>query len=289
MFGYDKLFLLMFFLLAGMLFGNGYTYTLKKGETLYRISRKYNIPVNILQEINQIKDPSQIREGTRILIPSLYTIKKGDTLYSISRRYGILLEALLKTNKITDVTSLAIGEKLYIPFPESGGNHEQVVKTRPAGSSPGRERAALPAGEAFSGDEEGTGGDAAKAAPSGPVADTTELLWPHPGRQESLKGKISGIVIHGKAGDKIVSVSSGRVIWAGPYRGFGRVVFIESESKYIYVYAGNEKTLVDVGDSVVQGTEIGRLGRNAHEGVPQLIFLVYHRGKPIDPNLAPRS
>jgi len=87
----------------------------------------------------------------------------------------------------------------------------------------------------------------------------------------------------------VISVSSGRVIWAGPYRGFSRVILIEGKNGYTYVYAGNEETLVTVGDTVMPGAEIGRLGKNVHQGVPQLYFLVYRNGKPVDPSLAPRS
>ena len=78
-------------------------------------------------------------------------------------------------------------------------------------------------------------------------------------------------------------------MWAGPYRGFSRVVLIEAKSGYTYVYAGNEETLVAVGDSVEPGAEIGRLGTNVHQGVPQLYFLVYRNGEPVDPAAAPRS
>jgi len=86
-----------------------------------------------------------------------------------------------------------------------------------------------------------------------------------------------------------VSVASGRGVWAGPYRGFSRVVLIEGKSGYTYVYAGNEETLVSVGDAVEPGAEIGRLGTSVHQGVPQLYFLVYRNGEPVDPAKAPRS
>src|SRR5690606_10558258 len=88
-----------------------------------------------------------------------------------------------------------------------------------------------------------------------------KLLWPHPGKREALSGRMTGTVITGRSGDRVVSVSSGRVVWVGPYRGFSRVVLIESENGYTYVYGGNEETLVAVGDQVRQGTQIGLLGR----------------------------
>lgn len=236
----------LFFLLPCLVPAANESYTLKKGETLYRISRKFDVPVEVLQEYNGIENPQSLREGTRIQIPPQYKVEKGDTLYSISRKYLVDLDVLMDFNGITDSSSLRVGAVLYLPksgVPIVGGS--------------GRSQA--------------------------------DLLWPHPGTREYLDGRITGTLIYGSMGDSVFSVSSGRVIWAGPYRGFSRVILIEGENGYTYVYAGNEETLVTVGDTVAPGAEIGRLGKNVHQGVPQLYFLVYRNGKPVDPSLAPRS
>jgi septal ring factor EnvC (AmiA/AmiB activator) len=139
---------------------------------------------------------------------------------------------------------------------------------------------------AVAGKEEAGG---ASSSPASSGSAEGHLLWPHPGTRQDLRGRITGTLIFGALGDTVVSVSSGRVIWAGPYRGFSRVILIEGKNGYTYVYAGNEETLVAVGDTVVPGAEIGRLGKDVHQGVPQLYFLVYRNGKPVDPSLAPRS
>ncbi|MBN2552968.1 MAG: LysM peptidoglycan-binding domain-containing protein [Spirochaetales bacterium] len=239
------------------------SYTLKKGETLYRISRKFDIPVNILQRYNGIENPNALREGTRIQIPSSYTVEKGDTLYSISRKYQVELTTLMDFNGISDSAALRIGTILYLP-----GSATVPTENRGGGTA-------------------GAGGSSSAGGSAGGAQ--ADLLWPHPGSRESLSGRITGTLIYGKLGDSVVSVSSGRVIWSGPYRGFSRVILIEGKNGYTYVYAGNEETLVAVGDTVVPGAEIGRLGNNVHQGVPQLYFLVYRNGKPVDPSLAPRS
>jgi murein DD-endopeptidase MepM/ murein hydrolase activator NlpD len=235
------------------------SYTLRKGETLYRISRKFDVPVDILIKYNSIDNPNSLREGTRINIPRQHTVEKGDTLYSISRRYGLKLDTLVAFNDISNSSSLRIGTVLFLP-----------------------ESATPPAVVQGSGSTE-------KPATVAQNSVKPDLLWPHPGSREHLSGRITGTLIHGSLGDAVVSVSSGRVIWAGPYRGFSRVILIEGKNGYTYVYAGNEETLVTVGDTVVPGAEIGRLGKDVHQGVPQLYFLVYRNGKPVDPSLAPRS
>ena len=263
---HPALLVLLFLLLPCLIPAANESYILKKGETLYRVSRKFDVPVGVLQMYNRISDPSSLREGTRIQIPPRYTVEKGDTLYSISRQFNVDLKVLMDFNGISDSTRLKIGTVLYLPG-------SATVTAAAEGGGDG-DSAASGAAESFEG------------AASGRKSD---LLWPHPGTRVSLSGRITGTLIYGSLGDRVVSVSSGRVIWAGPYRGFSRVILIEGKNGYTYVYAGNEETLVAVGDTVMPGAEIGRLGKNVHQGVAQLYFLVYRNGKPVDPALAPRS
>jgi murein DD-endopeptidase MepM/ murein hydrolase activator NlpD len=254
-------------LLAALPLAGQESYVLAKGDTLYGLSRRLQVPVAVLQSFNQIKDPASLRAGTAIRIPSAYLVRKGDTLYSIARDHGVSLKELTGLNGITEASALKAGRRLFLPSgarlaaPRGEGRQEGGAKPASAGSASG----------------------------SGPGPKPESLLWPHPGRREALAGRITGALIYGEAGDRVLSVSTGRVVWVGPYRGFSRVVLIESENGYTYVYGGNEETLVAVGDRVRCGTQIGLLGRNAHQGIAQLYFLVYRDGVPVDPSQAPRS
>ena len=234
--------------------GDDFTYTLKRGETLYGISRRFKVPLDLLLTENRIDDPSHVLVGTEIRVPSLHQVSKGDTLYSIARNYNVSLDDLIELNKINDYTQMRVGILLIIPHSET-----EYLDKPP------------------------------NPVPANKLPEQSETLWPHPGLKEEFKGKLKGVVISGRIGDGIFSISSGSVVWAGPYRGFGRVVFVEAPGGYIYVYAGNEKTLVSVGDTVQPGKEIGRLGMNVHAGSPQLLFLVYQHGNPVDPWQAPRG
>ncbi len=251
-------------LLAALPLAGQESYVLAKGDTLYGLSRRFQVPVAVLQVFNRIKDPAALRAGDTIRIPTMYVVRKGDTLYSIARDHGVGLKELTRLNAIAEAAALNVGRKLFLP---------EGARTPKAAPEPST--AARPA----------SGAAAGATAAAKPEA----LLWPHPGKREALSGRITGALIYGEAGDRILSVSTGRVVWVGPYRGFSRVVLIESENGYTYVYGGNEETLVAVGDRVRRGTQIGLLGRNAHQGIPQLYFLVYHDGVPVDPSQAPRS
>jgi len=236
-------------------------YKLQKGETLYRVSKKYKVPLDILVKVNGIRDVTKLKEGTQLIIPEAYSIKKGETIYGIAKLYNISPDLLIAFNAISDPTKIQYGDIIYIPLLQrktkkyieyaNKDNNSEIIATA--------------------------------------VKNDSNLLWPVKGEREKLHGKINGVLIKSTPGMKVLSVSSGVVIWSSPYRGYGRVVFIESGHGYIYGYLGNSETYVKVGEKVNAGTPLGKLGVNAHDNRAQLIFVVYKNGKPIDPYNAPRS
>ena len=258
------------------------THTLQKGETLYQVARRFHVPLDLLLETNRIRDPARVPAGTVLRVPRVHVVGKGETLYSIARRYGVPLEALVAANGIRDSARLPVGRELVVP---AGGKGARAETAAPAGAS----AAPQAEGRPRSRPSRVTAGPrrrrltASVSAPSAPPG-----FWPLPGSREPLNGKLAGVTIRGSVGEGVRAVSTGKVVWVGPYRGFGKVVFVEASGGYVYVYAGNEHILVEVGEQVARGMEIGRLGRSAHGDPPRLIFMVYHRGRPVDPQGAPR-
>ena len=134
---HPALLVVLFLLLPCFIPAANESYILKKGETLYRISRKFDIPVSILQSFNGIADPSSLREGTRIQIPPRYTVEKGDTLYSISRQFDVDLKTLMDFNGISDRVDITVrgphcGVHLYAPgfsYFKTGFSGEPVLRS----------------------------------------------------------------------------------------------------------------------------------------------------------------
>jgi membrane-bound lytic murein transglycosylase D len=104
------------------------------GETLYAISKKYDISIDEIYRINQLSADDKIAIGQKIYLSDpfegmneadheniesgnnsyiTYSVKKGDTMYSISRKYAVRVEDLLEWNNKTDY-SLREGEILRI-------------------------------------------------------------------------------------------------------------------------------------------------------------------------------
>jgi spore germination protein len=104
-------------------------YVVKRGDTLYSISRRYGVPLNELINLNMFTHPEQLVVGQTVFIPRediSYTVVRGDTLYSIARRYGLALDAILAANpNITPPYTIYPGDKIIIPLePEKLGEME---------------------------------------------------------------------------------------------------------------------------------------------------------------------
>lgn len=113
--------------------GSNY-YTVKSGDSLWSISKKYGITVDELKDANNLTS-NLLSIGQNLLIPTKetsvstdeYVVKKGDTLYSIANKYNTTVDNLKDINNLmTD--SLAIGQILKIPSAESTMTVYKVVK-----------------------------------------------------------------------------------------------------------------------------------------------------------------
>lgn len=71
-------FALMLFLLVlpGCMAGSGVVHTVGRGETLWRICHTYGVDMQDVAELNNIKDPTEIKAGKRIFIPGVSRVRK---------------------------------------------------------------------------------------------------------------------------------------------------------------------------------------------------------------------
>lgn len=93
-------------------------YTVQKGDSLWEISKKYNITVQELIDINNLLTTT-IKVGDQLKVPAMlsndiYTVKNGDTLWSIARNNNTTVDALKVANNLSS-NLLKIGQQLIIP------------------------------------------------------------------------------------------------------------------------------------------------------------------------------
>jgi spore coat assembly protein SafA len=107
---------------------NGQLYTVKSGDTLFFIAKRFNIALQSLINANpQIVDPNTIFPGQVICVPSsvpgvscpngqTYRVVRGDTMFEIAKRFGVTLDALIRVNpQIQDPSLIFPGQEICIP------------------------------------------------------------------------------------------------------------------------------------------------------------------------------
>jgi len=252
-------------------------HVVQKGETLYSIAKKYGTSYQDLLDYNTIKDPSKIFVGQKIKIPDsvteqTYKVQKGDTLFGISRIYSVSVDVIRKANGLTESSVLKEGMVLKIP-----GAAKTVQNTQTSSKTNDTTETRQSADTI-----------AARPVTEATLPDNTK--WPVKAKSISyLTGKLYGVVITAEENDLVQSLSSGTVISAGPYRGFGKVAIVQAANGYLYVYGGCDILNVREGESIKNGTVLGRIGVDSISKQPQLYFLVYKDNKPVDPASAPRG
>lgn len=109
-------------------------YTVKSGDSLWSISRKFGITVDELKNANNLSS-NLLSIGQNLIIPGKdlddigeeYVVKKGDTLYSIARKYNTSVDNLKSINNIT-TDSLAIGQIIKLPSTSDVASDTYIVK-----------------------------------------------------------------------------------------------------------------------------------------------------------------
>lgn len=136
------------------------TYTVKKGDNLWSISKRYNVSLNELYAANGLNKNSVLRVGQQIEIPveggtatvnsvtpevyqpsgynqgtTDYTVKRGDTLSKIANQYNTTVRAIKAANgKSSDM--IRVGESLTIPVEGASSSSNSGSSSASTSSTP---------------------------------------------------------------------------------------------------------------------------------------------------------
>ncbi|MCR5699498.1 MAG: LysM peptidoglycan-binding domain-containing M23 family metallopeptidase [Treponemataceae bacterium] len=295
------------------------THTVQPKDTFYSISKKYGVEVGELCKANGLTTNSIIKPGDVLKIPGkpevntvveTYIVQPGETVYSLSRKFGVTQETLQVLNNMEGKIDIKAGQKIYVPVAKSDVKNTDKTAASSAGSSSSASSSSSAGSSSSAAKASGATSSAIKTAVTTPskvepieelrLTDSRtydksktankNLKWPvSPKEIRYVTGKVSGVAITANENESVKSIVDGKVMFCGVYRGFGNVVFVENKSGYMYVYSNLSKISVEEGDSVSVNQQLGNVCLDTRSGKPQLMFMVFKNGDPIDPSKAPRG
>ena len=248
----------------------GQAVTVKKGDTVYGLSRRFDIPVKDLISHNRLRPPYVLSLGQKLSIPSrnYYIVKRGDTGTNIAKRHGVQLSALMRLNNIRKPFVLSVGQRLKLP----GGANTRVAavsgSTGKSSKATTTQRKNLPA----------------------PPRSGAGFSWPIEGKIVSRYGpksegqKNEGVNIAAKQGTSVRAAQSGVVVYASNgIEGYGNLLLIKHSGGWMTAYAHNERILVATGQKIKRGQIIARVGKSGGVKIPQLHFEIRKGRQTYDP------
>lgn len=265
--------------------GWGNSVTVRRGDTLYSISRKYNVPIKDMIKANHLVAPYTLYVGQKLSLPAkqYHTVKRGESLYGIARMYNVDVTSLSKVNNLKTPYSLSVGQRLLLPASVSSletgkkavSSQPSVAKAPQSVDTTQKTQAKAPVKETYV-----------------PPASTrkTKFMWPVNGTVISGFGNLGkgrkndGINIKAPLGTAVKAADGGTVAYAGnELKGFGNLILVKHSNGWITAYAHNDKLLVKKGQKVVRGEKIATVGSTGSVTVPQLHFEVRAGKKAVNP------
>jgi cell wall-associated NlpC family hydrolase len=128
-------------------------YIVKRGDTLQKISKKFNVSASEIKRLNNLKSDKLIT-GMRLEIkneqkqriskdnkissktlasknkkaePKTYTVKKGDNIWRIAKRFNMSVDDLREINELQN-NSIKVGQKLYLSRSVDKSTEEEIIK-----------------------------------------------------------------------------------------------------------------------------------------------------------------
>ncbi len=245
---------------SGNLPRSGRVHSVRSGDTLFSLGRKYKLHPYAIADLNGLSHTSPLHLGQKVRIPA------GGT--RVASAPAIAAEAPVADRAASDgFEDTQIGDA----GAESGKSQQRL------------EEEPLPGGEA----------DEAPSSAEEPAVEQNAVQnfrWPVRGRVISTFGdkpggmRNEGINIAVPEGAGVRAADSGVVAYAGnELKGYGNLVLIRHQGGWVTAYAHNKELIVKRGDTVKRGDMIAKAGRTGSVESPQLHFELRKGATAVDP------
>jgi lipoprotein NlpD len=204
---------------------------------------------------------------------STHVVGKGETLFSIAWRYGLEYRGLARANGIGSSYTIHPGQ--IIKLTDNAADIADTASTSVRKNTTVINKPSITATPAIK--------PAVKSMGEGEV----RWQWPVTGKIiQKFSGATNankGIDLAGNLEEPVLAASSGKVVYAGGgLLGYGLLIIIKHNDRYLSAYAHNRELLVKEGDSVKAGGKIATMGSSGTDRV-KLHFEIRRDGKPVDP------
>lgn len=210
-------------------------------------------------------------------VTGFHVVEKGDTLFSIAWTYGWDYNQLANANSIAKPYTIYAGQKIDIANP---GRYKNSTKVPSAGKSTKvTNKRKTPTVSAKQSKR------VASTKPS--LSNNKRWKWPASGvvidKFSTKKPVNKGIDIAGKKGESVNATAAGEVVYAGKgLRGYGNLVIIKHDEKFLSAYAHTSRILVREKERIKAGQVIAEIGSTGTDKV-KLHFEIRRNGRPVDP------
>jgi murein DD-endopeptidase MepM/ murein hydrolase activator NlpD len=117
-------------------------HTVKSGDTLTAIARKFDMSVSDLADDNKLDTDKPLKLGAKIKGPATtskaYVAQSGDTLGAVAKRFNVSVKELAAENNLRSTASVKKGQKLVLPdgYKDKGPIKTTTTVTRPSPAEP---------------------------------------------------------------------------------------------------------------------------------------------------------
>lgn len=240
-----------------------HSYTVQPGDTLSSIADRNKLKLQTLLWANPNITADSLQTGSELRIPPedgvIYKVEQGDTLSMLTAGFGADMNEVIKANGLRDPYILQVGQTLFVPH---GVMPNTTAKTT--------EHSNL------------------SAAKSGVATGT--FVWPTQGwistyfmELEDTGNRHAGLDIANTYGTPVYAADGGVVTLAGWNGNYGNCVIIDHGNGFVTWYGHFERLMVDTGDKVYQGQQIGLMGTTGYSNGPHLHFELHLHGKLVNP------
>lgn len=263
---------------------NGSIHLVKKGDTLYSIGRERGQNPKDLILWNNLSDPNKLEtdQPIRLTPPDGVIVKPIAAVAPVETRpLGPVPVVVVPATSAPAKTPA--NSETFKREPKAG---KQAYSDEAWAQAQKGEKGEKPVVQAVTKPAAATTVATAEAAKptEAKAGDTLEWGWPAGGKilKPYSAGGNKGVDIDGKVGDPVVAAAAGKVIYAGNYPHYGKLLIVKHNGALLTAYAHNNQILVKEGQTVAKGQKIAELGKTDSD-VPKLHFEVRSKGTSIDP------